>query len=186
MAIEPEVTSKDLYKKILSRDEQYDDVFFFAVTSTGIYCRPSCPAKRPSEKNCRFFLTAKTAEENGFRACKRCKPSQSKDASIATFLYEIQAQEQLSSNNAKDWAAALGMSERQLRRLVKHRIGKTPSQLSRLRQLTDARTLLLGTKLSVTSIAFRVDFASVRQFNFAFKQKFGVSPRIMRQQEGRG
>lgn len=186
MSIESEMNSKDLYKKILSRDEQYDDVFFFAVTSTGIYCRPSCAAKRPAEKNCRFFSTAKVAEENGFRACKRCKPSQAKDASIATFLYEIQTQDQLSSNNAQDWAATLGISERQLRRLVKHRIGKTPSQLSRIRQLADARTLLLDTELSVASIAFRVDFASVRQFNFAFKQEFGVSPRTMRQQKKRG
>jgi len=180
-----EIRLKDFYGKVLSRDERYDDVFFFAVATTSIYCRPSCPAKRPLEKNCRFFLTAEAAEENGFRACKRCKPDQPKNADIATLLYKLQSQDVLKLNDAQSWATILGISERHLRRRVKNKVGKTPLQLSRLQKLTLARRLLLSTNLPIISIAFQVDFTSVRQFNSAFKQEFGMSPRMMRQQEKR-
>lgn len=164
-----------LYAKILMRDEQYDDVFFFAVTSTGIYCRPTCPARRPLQKNCRFFETAQEAESNGFRACKRCRPDRPKHDIVDKVVSRLHHTIEKPHDNSQ-------FSERQLRRLVKYRTGKTPSQLVRMQQLARARYLLKHTDLPVVNIAFQLEFTSLRQFSHAFKKAYGISPRQMRQQ----
>lgn len=180
------VTNSDtnsLYAKILTRSEEYDDKFVFAVTSTGVYCRPSCPARRPLLKNCRFFDTPKQAEENGFRECKRCRPNHPKNESVIRLLRQLEGSGHLSTDDIRHLSAQLTMSERHLRRRIKNSIGETPLQISRKKQLEYAYYLLQHTMLPVTDIAFSSDFTSIRQFNEAFKQKYGKSPRQVRQQE---
>lgn len=118
------------YQIILRRDEHYDDVFFFAVKTTGIYCRPSCAARRPLPQNCTFFSSTKEAEAGGFRACRRCKPKEPKingTERILNFLSEGASRNELTTN--------LHLTDRHLRRLVKQATGSTPFQLEQLRRL---------------------------------------------------
>ena len=166
---------EELYKKIITRNAQYDDVFFFAVTSTGVYCRPSCPARRPLNKNCQFFISAHEAEKAGFRACKRCRPNLAKADAVILQLHSARS---TSLTNAKSIKEAIGVDigERQIRRLIKNNIGKTPAQILQQRRLIYAYNLLRHTNLPITGIAFRAEFGSVRQFNHAFKQRYRISP----------
>lgn len=167
------------YKIIARRDADYDDIFFFAVKTTGIYCRPSCAARRPLPQNCLFFLTHEEAEEAGFRACKRCKPNQPKADIAAAIIESIQAGN-LYATKTSSGAGTAHLTHRHLRRLVKNKTGKTPLQLDRLRRLRTAFALLQRTDLPVTTIAFQSDFSSVRQFNNIFKQQYGCTPREVR------
>jgi AraC family transcriptional regulator of adaptative response / DNA-3-methyladenine glycosylase II len=173
-------TPDKLYADIMARDERYDGIFFFAVTSTGIYCRPSCPARRPLKENCRFFESAREAEEHDFRACKRCHPHQPTTSDVIKRLYKDSSDNLSTAENTEKTPTVLSLGERQIRRLVKSNIGKTPAKIYRLRRLQQAYNLLQDTDLSILDIAFRVDFSSIRQFNYAFKQRYGISPRQMR------
>jgi len=168
-------TQEELYEKVLTRDPQYDDVFFFAVTSTGIYCRPSCPARRPLKKNCTFFSSARDAEKSGFRACKRCRPNQAKTDTIILQLHNVRS-DRLTDTERTRAAIGVDIGERQVRRMLKNTIGKTPTQLFQKQRLNYAHDLLQHTKLRIIDIAFRAGFNSVRQFNHAFKQEYGISP----------
>jgi AraC family transcriptional regulator of adaptative response / DNA-3-methyladenine glycosylase II len=167
-------------------DKSFDGKFFYGVKTTGIYCRPICPA-RPKLENIVFFWTAKEAQEKGYRACKRCRPDarinspawKGTDATVERAM-RIIADRQLPYLSEEDLAKKLGMSSRHLRRLFKEKIGQTPKQISDNYRLLYAEKLILETQKPMTDVAFQAGFQSLRRFNDAILKKFKKSPRELR------
>lgn len=174
------------YQALLARDHRFDGKFFVGVKTTGIYCRPICPAK-PKKENVEFYSTHYEAERAGFRPCLRCRPESAphspawigKSAVIQRAIKILHAQESLAFDEDK-FAALFGVSARHLRRLFQDEIGKTPKQISFENRLNLARKLIIETSLPITQIAFASGFTSIRRFNDAFKQRFKKSPRLIR------
>jgi AraC family transcriptional regulator of adaptative response / DNA-3-methyladenine glycosylase II len=175
------------YQALLSRDPRFDGRFFTAVLSTGIYCRPVCPARAPRPENVRFFSCAAAAEAAGFRPCRRCRPESAPGtpawsgtgATVARAL-RLVADGALDHGSVEDLARRLGIGGRQLRRLFIEHLGATPRAVARTRRIHFARTLLDETGLSMADVAFASGFASVRQFNAAIKATFGHPPSALR------
>lgn len=174
------------YKAMLARDHRFDGKFFVGVKTTGIYCRPICPAK-PKRQNVEFFHSHLEAEKAGYRPCLRCRPESAprspawigKSAIVQRAVKVLSSQDGLDFNEDQ-FAELFGVSARHLRRLFTEEIGKTPKQLSFENRLNLARKLLVETKLSITDIAFASGFESVRRFNDAFKERFKKAPREIR------
>ncbi|WP_084469311.1 DNA-3-methyladenine glycosylase 2 [Nocardiopsis trehalosi] len=175
------------YLAVRSGDARFDGVFFVAVTSTGIYCRPSCPAVTPKRENTRFHPSAAAAQAAGFRACKRCRP----DASPGSPEWNVRADVvgramRLIADGAVDrdgvggLAAALGYSERQLNRLLAAEPGAGPLALARAQRAQTARVLVETTDLTMSEIAFASGFSSIRQFNDTVRAVFARSPTELR------
>lgn len=162
-----------------TRDKRYDGIFFTAVKTTGIYCRPSCPAPKPLQKNCLYFETVTEARTAGFRACKRCHPDRLEHDVSRTILAMIK-DGALNDGGMKTLASTVGISDRHVRRLVAARTGIAPRQINQVKRLETAQVLLVTTKVSITDIVFIADFSSIRQFNDAFKQHFSMTPTAMR------
>ena len=168
-----------------SRDPRFDGLFFTAVASTGIYCRPVCPA--PYAKRVRYFASASAAEAAGFRPCLRCRPELSPaagswhrgDAILGRALKLIDAGA-LGSESLGALAQRLGLGERQLRRLFVERLGAAPIAVQTTRRLLFAKQLLTETNLPVTEIALASGFASLRRFNDAFLKAYRLAPRELR------
>src|SRR4051794_30027150 len=156
-----------------------------AVVTTGIYCRPGCPAK-PHRENVIQFASAPAAEAAGFRACLRCRPYRS--AALVSWdgpelvcrAVHLIMSGALDRTTEATFAARLGVSPRHLRRLFSDYIGATPDQLARSRRVHFARRLLDDTDLTVTEIAFAAGFGSVRQFNRACHEVFRGAPLELR------
>src|SRR5215467_2735140 len=183
------MTENDVaYNALTSRDLRFDGVFFVGVTSTGIYCRPICPAKTPMQKNCRFFDTAEAAEKEGFRPCLRCRPELAPgtapvdDAHRIAHLVAHRIAQGLVDHGAslEEIAAQFELSSRQLRRIVQKELGVSPIELLQTRRLLLAKQLLTETALPVTEIAFSSGFSSLRRFNDAFNTRYGLSPSRLR------
>lgn len=179
------------YEAVSSRDARFDGVFFFAVTTTGIYCRPSCPAVTPKRANVRFFPTAAAAQGHGFRACRRCRP----DAVPGSAEWNVRADVvgravRLIGDGVVDregvpgLAARLGYSTRQVQRQLTAELGAGPVALARAQRAHTARVLLQTTGLPVTDIAFAAGFASVRQFNDTIRQIYARTPSALREESG--
>jgi AraC family transcriptional regulator of adaptative response / DNA-3-methyladenine glycosylase II len=175
------------YEAMLSRDPRFDGVFFAGVTSTGIYCRPICPAPKPRQENVDFYATSAGAEENGFRPCKRCRPDAAPGTPVwagpsATVSQALQFINNgyLDEHNVEQLGALLGLGGRQLRRLFKTHLGAPPIAVALTRRLDFARKLIDETGLSMTDIAFSSGFESIRRFNDAVKKRFGESPSDLR------
>src|SRR4051812_21607915 len=177
-----------LYKALAARDRRFDGVFFVAVTSTGIYCRPICPAKTPKAANCRFFATAQESEQAGFRPCLRCRPelapgsapvddSQRIAQLIVQRLEEGKLDEQAGLEAIAD---QFQLNSRQIRRIVQKELGVPPIQLLLTRRLLLAKQLLTETTLRVTDVAFASGFSSVRRFNDAFCSRYRMPPTRLR------
>lgn len=170
------------YQAMLARDYRFDGKFFVGVKTTGIYCRPICPA-RPLRKNVEFFSDIHTAEKKGYRPCLRCRPESSpqsaawngRSATVQRAL-RIIAKNNFLELNENEFADQLGVSARHLRRLFDLEIGKTPKQISDIQRLNFARKLVTETSLPITDIAFSSGFSSIRRFNEAFKTRFHRSP----------
>src|SRR5690242_8063177 len=180
------------YQAAVSKDPRFDGVFFIGVTSTGIYCRPSCPAITPKRANMRFYRSAAAAQEAGFRACKRCRP----DASPGSPEWNIRADVvgramRLISDGVVDrdgvegLASTLGYEQRQVRRLVTAELGAGPLAIARAQRAQTARILTETTALPLSEIAFAAGFASIRQFNATIREVFAVTPTDLRQARGR-
>lgn len=174
------------YKAMLARDHRFDGKFFVGVKTTGIYCRPICPAK-PKRENVEFFQNRHEAERAGYRPCLRCRPESAPQspAWIGTSAVVQRAVKALTSDQASElnedkFAALFGVSARHLRRLFRDELGKTPKQLVHENRLNLARKLIVETALPMTEIAFAVKFSSIRRFNAAFKERFKKSPREIR------
>lgn len=174
------------YKAMLARDPRFDGKFFVGVKTTGVYCRPICPAK-PKRENVEFFASHVEAEKAGYRPCLRCRPESAPRSSawIGTSALVQRAVRVLNSDHALEFneekfAEQFGVSSRHLRRLFTDEIGKTPKQLFLENRLGLARKLLVETSLPMTEIAYASGFQSVRRFNDAFKTRFDRTPTEMR------
>jgi AraC family transcriptional regulator, regulatory protein of adaptative response / DNA-3-methyladenine glycosylase II len=175
------------YRRIEARDARYDGVFFSAVTSTRVYCRPSCAARLPKRQNVRFYATAAEAEAAGFRPCKRCRPDAGPDSlewnRRAHLVERACVLIRTSSTNRRavaDIAAELGLSERHLRRLVVQSLGMSPRSLSRAERARNAKDMIEGSGRPFTEIAYASGFGSVRQFNHTIRQLFDATPTQLR------
>lgn len=174
------------YKAMLARDPRFDGKFFVGVKTTGIYCRPVCPAK-PKRENVEFFHSHLEAERAGYRPCLRCRPESAPkspawigtSALVQRALKMLHSQEVLDFNE-DDFAAQFGVSARHLRRLFMNEIGKTPKQLSFENRLNLTRKLIAETSLPIAEAALAGGFNSIRRFNDAFKERFKKSPRDIR------
>ncbi|MGW2055003.1 AlkA N-terminal domain-containing protein [Streptomyces sp. NPDC001840] len=181
------------YEAVSSRDARFDGAFFFAVETTGIYCRPSCPAVTPKRENVRFFPTAAAAQGNGFRACRRCRP----DAVPGSAEWNVRADVVgramrmigdgiVDREGVPGLAGRLGYSARQVQRQLNAELGAGPVALARAQRAHTARVLLQTTGLPVTEIAFAAGFASVRQFNETIRQIYARTPSELRRESGTG
>src|SRR4051794_27706839 len=160
------------YEAVRSRDARFDGVFFFAVSTTGIYCRPSCPAITPKRANVSFYATAAAAQGAGFRACRRCRPDAvpgSADwnarADVVGRAVRLIGDGIVDREGVAGLATRLGYSARQVQRQLNAELGAGPIALARAQRGHTARVLLQTTSLQAAEIAFASGFASVRQFN---------------------
>ncbi len=169
----------------VERDPAFDGRFFFAVNTTGIYCRPVCSARRALAKNVQYFESAASAASAGFRPCLRCRPERAPavvgggHALVGTALQRIQ-EGALDDGSVADLAQLLRVGERRLRRLFDAELGASPARIAAHRRLLVARQILEATETSVIDVAFASGFNSLRRFNEAFKDAFGVPPRAVR------
>lgn len=171
----------------LSRDPRFDGLFFTAVTSTGIYCRPVCPAPVPKRENVSYYRNAAAAESAGFRPCLRCRPELSPgddgwnrgDATVARALRLIE-QGALADAPLATLAGRVGLGERQLRRLFVDRLGAAPLGVHATRRLLFAKQLLTETGLPITEVAMAAGFGSLRRFNTTFREAYRMAPRELR------
>jgi len=175
------------YQAVTSKDTRFDGVFITAVTSTGIYCRPSCPAITPKRANVRFYKSAAAAQEAGFRACKRCRPDASPGspewnlrADVTGRAMRLIADGAVDRDGISGLANALGYEQRQVRRLLTSELGAGPLALARARRAQTARTLIETTGLPMGDIAFAAGFSSIRQFNATITEVFASSPSELR------
>ncbi|SDD53773.1 DNA-3-methyladenine glycosylase 2 family protein [Aquimonas voraii] len=174
----------------LSRDARFDGLFFTAVRSTGIYCRPVCPAPPPKPRNVRYYASAAAAEADGYRPCLRCRPELSPAAgpwrrgeAVLGRALRLIDQGALEGAGVPALAERLHVGERQLRRLFTRSLGVSPLQVEGTRRLLFAKQLLTETALPVTEVALAAGFASLRRFNAAFLQAYGLAPSRLRRAE---
>ena len=174
----------------LSRDPRFDGLFFTAVTSTRIYCRPVCPAPTPKPQNITYYPSAAAAEAAGFRPCLRCRPELSPDDgawrrgddAMARALKLIDAG-LLAEQPLAALAERVHLGERQLRRLFVERLGAPPSGVHATRRLLFAKQLLTETALPITQVALAAGFGSLRRFNATFREAYRMAPRDLRKRE---
>jgi len=173
-----------------SRDARFDGLFFIAVKTTGIYCRPICPATSPLEKNVEYHDSAISAAQAGFRPCLRCRPDSAPQScawlgsqtSFERALGMIQ-QGALQDNSVARLAERLGISDRYLRELFQENLGTSPKRYAIYQQCLFAKHLLHESDLPITDIAFASGFNSVRRFNEAMLQQIGLAPRAIRKSD---
>jgi AraC family transcriptional regulator of adaptative response / DNA-3-methyladenine glycosylase II len=175
------------YQAAVSKDPRFDGVFFIAVTSTGIYCRPSCPAITPKRQNMRFYRSAAAAQDGGFRACKRCRPDASPGspewnirADMVGRAMRLIADGVVDRHGVEGLADRLGYEQRQVRRLVTAELGAGPLAIARAQRAQTARILVETTTLPLSEIAFAAGFASIRQFNATVHEVFALTPTQLR------
>lgn len=179
--------SDRLWQAVQAEDSRFDGWVFCGVTSTGIYCRPSCPARTPKRENVRFFATAAAAQADGFRACKRCRPDatpgspewDSRADLVGRAMRSI-ADGVVDREGVVGLAARLGYSERHVHRELVRVLGVGPLALARAQRAQTARILLETTSVPITGVAFAAGFQSVRQFNATIQEVFARSPREVR------
>ncbi|AXH36302.1 DNA-3-methyladenine glycosylase 2 family protein [Humibacter sp. BT305] len=175
------------YRIIQSRDARFDGQFITAVRSTGIYCRPSCPARTPKEANVTFYETSAAAHEAGYRACKRCLPEAVPGTpawnlrdDLAGRAMRLIADGVVEREGVGGLSRRLGYSERHVARVLTEQLGAGPLALARAHRAQAARTLLTSTGLSMAEVAFAAGFASIRQFNDTVSEVFEQTPSQLR------
>ena len=180
------------YRFMRSRDPRYDGFFFVGVTSTGIYCRPSCSARLPQRRNVRLFATAAAAQSAGFRACKRCEPDAApgspawnRRADVAGRAFRLIADGVVDREGVSGLAARLGFSERQLNRILTAEVGAGAAQLGRAQRAQAARALIESTDLGLAKVALAAGFGSVRQFNDTIRAIYARTPGELRRRARR-
>lgn len=180
------------YAALTSRDPRFDGRFYTCVATTGIYCRPICPARMPLAKNCTFVSTAAAAQQAGFRPCLRCRPECAPGApawrgtgAVAGRALKLIADGALDESGVDALAARTGLGARHLRRLVRAHAGASPVELARTRRILFAKRLITDTPLKITEIAFASGFRSLRRFNTEMAAALGRSPRDFRRLNGR-
>ena len=189
MDVNPEVC----YRAVQARDARYDGRFFTCVITTGIYCRPICPARPPQLKNCTFVPTAAAAQSAGYRPCLRCRPESSPEldawrgteATVSRALKLIETGA-LDDADITSLADRLGIGERQLRRLFSRHIGAAPITVAQTRRVLLAKQLIHQTDLSMIEIALASGFGSVRRFNETFQRMYNRPPSELRRRKTAG
>lgn len=179
------------YRAVSARDARFDGWFFTAVRTTGIFCRPSCPARTPKRANLEFHRTAASAVRAGFRACLRCRPDTTPGSPEWDLRGDVAARAVRAINDGvvdregvPGLAERLGYSVRQLHRILCSELGAGPIELARANRAATARTLLETTELPVTEVAFAAGFGSVRQFNDTLRAFFDTTPSALRAARG--
>ncbi|WP_433562979.1 Ada metal-binding domain-containing protein [Nocardia sp. CA-151230] len=180
------------YRAVATRDARFDGQFVTAVRTTGIYCRPSCPAITPKRTNVTFLPTAAAAQQHGFRACRRCLPDAAPGsplwntrADLASRAMRLIGDGVIERGGVPALADALGYSQRQLTRVLTSELGAGPLALARAHRAHTARLLIQTTRLPMSDIAFAAGFASIRQFNDTVREVFAVSPTTLREESRR-
>jgi len=175
------------YLAVRSRDPRFDGWFVAAVTSTGIYCRPSCPARTPQRRNVHFLPTAAAAQRAGYRACKRCRPDATPGspewdgrADVVARAMRLIADGTIDRSGVPGLAGQLGYSVRQLERALLAEVGAGPLALARAQRAQSARVLIETTDLAMSAVAFAAGFSSIRQFNETVLAVFAVPPSALR------
>jgi len=179
---------KVCYRALATRDARFDGRLFVGVTSTGIYCRPVCPARPAKFENCRFFSSAAAAQEAGFRPCLRCRPETAPElatwrgtSNTVTRGLALIADGALDGDASVEMLAdRLGIGERQLRRLFDQHLGVSPIAVAQTRRVLFAKQLIHDSRLPMAEIAMAAGFGSVRRFNETFQQLFGRPPSALR------
>jgi len=164
----------------LSRDIRFDGKFFTAVLTTGIFCRPICPARPPKPENVTYYENAELAQQSGFRPCKRCFPQLAPNLPLPRKIKQITQAYYENNYNLQKCAAQLAMSDRQIRRLFVQYYGLPPSQFFHQQRLLLAHKLLVSTSLSITNAAFAAGFNSIRRFNEVIMQTYKSTPSDIR------
>src|SRR4051794_14068191 len=189
MHLDPE----SCYRAVKSRDRRFDGVFYTAVSTTGIYCRPSCPARTPAFHNVTFHPTAAAAQAAGFRACKRCLPDATPGspdwdvaADAAGRAMRLIADGVVDREGVDGLAQRIGYTPRHLSRLLTHELGAGPLALARAKRAQTARVLLETTELGAADVAFAAGFSSVRQFNDTIREVYAATPTRLRGGRARG
>jgi AraC family transcriptional regulator of adaptative response / DNA-3-methyladenine glycosylase II len=175
------------YRAVMSRDSRFDGQFIMAVRTTGIYCRPSCPAMTPKPKNVSFYPTSAAAQVGGYRACRRClpdavpgSPEWNVRADLAARAMRLISDGTVERDGVPGLAKRLGYSERQLGRVLTSELGAGPLSLARAHRAHSARLLIEMSELPLTDVAFASGFASVRQFNDTIREVFATTPTQLR------
>ncbi len=175
------------YRAVQSRDARFDGVFYTGVKTTGIYCRPSCPAVTPKPQNVNFYASAAAAQDAGFRACRRCRP----DTTPGSPEWNVRADAVgramrligdgvVEREGVEGLASRLGYSQRHVTRMITQELGAGPLALARSNRSQAARVLIETTDMPMSDIAFAAGFASIRQFNDSVRQAYALSPTEMR------
>jgi len=175
------------YEALSSRDRRFDGRIWFGVTSTGVYCRPVCPAQTPKPSNVRYFAAPAAAVSAGFRACKRCRPDSAPGSrhwdhsgDLAGRALRLIADGAVDDGGVVALARMLHVSERHLHRTLVAEVGAGPLQLAVSRRAQTARLLIEQTDLPLAEIAFAAGFSSIRQFNDVMRREFGSPPSALR------
>ena len=183
----PPLDPDQCYVAVQSRDQRFDGWFVTAVRTTGIYCRPSCPAITPKRSNVEFHPTAAAAQQRGFRACKRCRPDASPGSpewnsrqDVVARAMRLIADGVVEREGVGGLARRLGYSERHLNRVFTDELGAGPLAVARAQRAHTARLLVETTSLPLTDVAFAAGFGSVRQFNDTIREVFATSPTDLR------
>ncbi len=175
------------YRAVQGRDRRFDGVFYTGVRTTGIYCRPSCPATTPQRKNVTFFVTAAAAQGAGFRACRRCRPDLTPGspewdvkADVAGRAMRMIADGVVERDGVEGLASRSGYTSRHLNRLLSEQLGAGPLALARAQRAHTARILIETTEMGFADVAFAAGFASVRQFNATIAEVYDATPTQLR------
>ena len=188
-ALDPEIC----WRACLASDAKFDGRFYVGVVTTGIYCRPICPAPKPRRGNVRFFATAWAAAEHGFRPCLRCRPESAPGSAgwrgtsgTVTRALRLIERGALARASIQELSAGLGLGARQLRRLFAEHVGASPLAVAHTQRLHFAKKLVDETRLPMTEIALAAGFASIRRFNDSFLRVYGRAPRDLRRDGAAG
>jgi AraC family transcriptional regulator of adaptative response / DNA-3-methyladenine glycosylase II len=175
------------YRALRTHDARFDGRFFVGVGTTGIYCRPVCTARTPLARNCRYFPSAAAAESQGYRPCLRCRPELAPgyatvDANrrLAQAAAGLIEDGRLEDASLADLAAALGVTDRHLRRVFQQEFGVSPVDYAQTQRLLLAKRLLTDTALPVLDVAMASGFASLRRFNALFRTRYRMTPGELR------
>ena len=179
------------FRALQTRDGRFDGRIFVAVRTTGIYCRPVCPARTPLRRNVTFYESAAAAQENGYRPCLRCRPETAPDlgawngtSNTVNRAMRLIDQGVLDQGDVENLAERLGVGERHLRRLFKQHLGASPVAVAQTRRVLLAKQLIHETLLPMSEIALASGFGSIRRFNETFQQLYGKPPSALRRLNG--
>src|SRR5579862_3464768 len=191
-----ELPSREIcHRALQSKDARFDGLIFVGVKSTGIYCRPVCPARTAKAENCTFFGSAAAAQDAGYRPCLRCRPETAPDlaswrgtSNTVSRALALIAEGALDGegNSVEKLAERLGLGERQLRRLFLQHLGASPISVAQTRRVLFAKQLIHETRMPMTEVAMAAGFGSLRRFNEIFRELFHRPPSALRRKSSKG